>query len=373
MTNDSLFSSILLGALSLNHRIVMAPLTRMRAKQPDDIPHELNAEYYGQRASEGGLLITEATNISAQARGYRWVPGIYLPEQVEGWRLVTDAVHAKGGFIVNQIWHVGRVSHSSLQPGQALPVAPSAIAAPGEHSDADGNSVPFETPRSLDLAEIAGIKDEFVQAALNARAAGFDAVEIHGANGYLIDQFLHSGSNQRNDTYGGSIENRSRLLLEIVDAVTQVIGADRVGIRLSPWSNILGMTDTDGIALWEHVVSELGKRGLAYLHLIEPRADFTNDEMPLDMDAPDVAKLFKTLFGGPVISAGGFTPETARQAIASGNSDAIAFGRPFIANPDLTERLRQNAPLNAHVRATFYGGGKEGYTDYPFLDPVAIA
>lgn len=373
MAHDPLFTSASLGALALKHRVVMAPLTRMRAKQPGDIPHELNAEYYGQRASQGSLQITEATDISAWARGYRGAPGIYSEEQVEGWRLVTNAVHAKGGLIVNQIWHVGRVSHSSLLPDQGLPVAPSAIAAPGEHFDANGNSVPFETPRALSLTEIAFIKAEFVQAALNARRAGFDGVEIHGANGYLIDQFLHSGSNQRTDAYGGSIENRSRFLLEIVDAVKSAIGADRVGVRLSPWSNILGMSDVDGIALWKYVVSELGKRNLAYLHLIEPRADFTNDEMPLDMDAPDVAKLFKAVFGGPVISAGGFEPETARQAIASGNSDAIAFGRLFIANPDLPERIRQNAPLNAHVRATFYGGGKEGYTDYPFLEPAEVA
>lgn len=371
MANDPLFAPIKLGALDLKHRVVMAPLTRMRAQQPGNVPYDLNAEYYGQRASDGGLLITEATDITPQARGYVWVPGIHTAGQIEGWKGVTEAVHAKGGLIANQIWHVGRVSHSSLQPDAALPVAPSAIAAPGEVSTSEGKSLPYETPRALELREIGTIKNDFVQAALNARSAGFDAVEVHGANGYLIDQFLHDGSNKRTDAYGGGIENRARFLFEIVDAVSTAIGPNRVGVRLSPWSGILGMSDGDGIALWEYVVSGLGKRDLAYLHLIEPRADFTNDEKPLDMDAPDVARLFKKAFGGPIISAGGFQPETARAAISSGNSDAIAFGRPFIANPDLPQRLRYDAPLTKHVRATFYGGAAQGYTDYPFLDRVA--
>ena len=371
MTNDPLFAAIRLGALNLKHRVVMAPLTRMRSKQPGNIPYWLNAEYYGQRASNGGLLITEATDINPQAHGYNRVPGIYAAKQIEGWKAVTAAVHAKGGLIVNQIWHVGRVSHTSLQPQGALPVAPSAIAAPGEIFSSEGAQVPFEVPRELDLAEIAAIKGDFTQAALNARSAGFDAIEVHGANGYLIDQFLHNGSNKRTDDYGGPMENRARFLLEVVDAVGAAIGADRVGVRLSPWSNILGMSDTDGLRLWEYVISELGKRSLAYLHLIEPRADFTSDEKPLDMAAPDVAALFKEVFGGPIISAGGYQPATARAAVASGNSDAVAFGRLFIANPDLPERLRRGAPLNKHVRATFYGGGAEGYTDYPTLDQAA--
>ncbi|WP_425388004.1 alkene reductase [Azospirillum halopraeferens] len=353
--------------MALKHRVVMAPLTRMRAKQPGDVPYELNAEYYGQRASEGGLLITEATDINPFTKGYRSVPGVYTPAQIAGWKKVTAAVHAKGGFIVNQIWHVGRVSHSSLQPGGVLPVAPSAIPAPGEGFNADGIAVPYETPRELTVDEIAAIKADFGQAARNAREAGFDGVEIHGANGYLLDQFLHDGSNQRTDEYGGSVENRARFLLEVVDAVVAGIGGDKVGVRLSPWSGILGMQDSTGLTLWEHVIAELGKRKIAYLHLIEPRADFTNDERPLDMDAPDVAALFKKAFGGPIISAGGFLPDTAAAAVASGKSDAIAFGRPFIANPDLPERIRNGAPLNKHNRATFYGGAAEGYTDYPFL------
>lgn len=367
MAQNSLFNPLQLGALRLKHRVVMAPLTRMRARQPGDVPHELNAEYYGQRASAGGLQISEATDITPQAHGYPWVPGVYSEEQIAGWRLATDAVHAKGGYFFNQIWHVGRVSHSTMQPRGALPVAPSAIAVSGNHMDAQGNAVPFETPRALETEEIAGIIGDFVQAARNSRIAGFDGVEIHGANGYLLDQFLHDGSNQRTDEYGGSIENRARLLLEVVDAVAAAIGSGRVGVRLSPWSGILDMKDSAGLALWDHAIGELGKRNIAYLHLIEPRADFRDDEKPLDMDAPDVASLFKRAFGGPIISAGGFLPDTAAAAVASGKSDAIAFGRPFIANPDLPERIRRGAPLNKHNRATFYGGGAEGYTDYPFL------
>ncbi len=367
MAQDTLFTPLQIGAVTLKHRVVMAPLTRMRAAQPGDVPHALNAEYYGQRASEGGLQISEATDITPQAHGYPWVPGVYSDEQIAGWRLTTDAVHAKGGYIFNQIWHVGRVSHSSMQPGGALPVAPSAIAVTGDHMDAQANAVPFETPRPLEIDEIAGIVGDFVQAARNSRKAGFDGVEIHGANGYLLDQFLNDGSNHRTDRYGGSIENRARFALEVVDAVVAAIGADRVGVRLSPWSGKLDMQDSTGVAVWEYVITELGKRNIAYLHLIEPRADFTNDEKPLDMDAPDVAALFKKAFGGPIISAGGFVPATAAATVASGKSDAIAFGRPFIANPDLPQRIRLGAPLNKHNRATFYGGGAEGYIDYPFL------
>lgn len=366
MTAD-LFTPLQLGALTLKHRVVMAPLTRMRARQPGDVPYELNAEYYGQRASEGGLQISEATDINPFTKGYPGVPGIYTPEQIEGWKKVTSAVHTKGGLIVNQIWHVGRISHSSLQPGGVLPVAPSPIPVPGTVFNAEGNAVTSETPRELTIEEVITIKADFVQAALNAREAGFDAVEIHGANGYLLDQFLHDGSNQRTDEYGGSIENRARFLLEVVDAVACELGRDRVGVRLSPWSGILGMQDSTGTKLWEYVITELGKRNIAYLHLIEPRADFTDDEKPLDMNAPDVATLFKQAFGGPIISAGGFVPESASVAVSSGKSDAIAFGRFFIANPDLPMRIRNASPMNKHNRKTFYGGGAEGYTDYPAL------
>jgi len=367
MSNDPLFRPLKVGAIELSHRVVMAPLTRMRAAQPGDIPHELNAEYYGQRASKGGLLITEATDITAQAHGYPLVPGIYTPAQIEGWNAVTKAVHAKGGFIFNQVWHVGRISHSSMQPNGALPVAPSAVPASGTHMTAAFETVPFETPRALETHELTDIVADFAQAAVNARKAGFDGVEVHGANGYLLDQFLRTGSNKRSDRYGGSIENRARLLLEVVDAVIESIGADRVGVRLSPWGSFNDMHDDDGSLLWEFVISELDKRDIAYLHVIEPRSDFTSDTAPLNANAPDAAGSFKALFRGACISAGGYLPDTARAAVGEGKADAIAFGRPFISNPDLPERIRLGAELTPHDRSTFYGGGREGYTDYPTM------
>lgn len=365
--SDPLFQPVRLGALELGHRVVMAPLTRMRARRPGDAPWELNAEYYGQRASRGGLIVSEATDVAEQARGYPGAPGIYTAEQIEGWRKVTDAVHAKGGLIALQIWHTGRVSHSSMQPGGALPVAPSAVPAPGRHMDMDGNPVPFETPRALREEEVPGIVALFRRAAENAEAAGFDGVEVHGANGYLLDQFLQDGTNKREDRYGGPVENRALLLLDVVDAVAAVWGADRVGVRLSPWGKFGGMRDSDPGALFDYVTAALGGRGLAYLHLVEPRADQNSDTNALDPDAPDAASRFKARFGGAVIAAGGFTRDTASKVIAMGAADAVAFGRLFIANPDLPERFRRGAPLNRYDRSTFYGGDARGYTDYPAL------
>lgn len=368
MSADPLFTPVRLGALALEHRVVMAPLTRMRARQPGDVPHALNATYYGQRASRGGLIVTEATDVSAQARGYPGAPGIYSQEQIAGWRSVTDAVHAKGGLIVLQIWHTGRVSHSTMQPGNTRPVAPSAVAAPGGHMDAQGRPVPFEEPRALNIDEIPGIVAQFREATLNAREAGFDGVEIHSANGYLIDQFLQDGTNRRTDRYGGGIENRTRLLLEVVDAAAGVWSADRVGVRLSPWGRFNGMTDSDPAQLFEHVAAALGTRGLAYIHVIEPRADQNSDTNALDPDAPDAASRVRARFGGPVIAAGGFTRGTAEKVVARGDADAVAFGRLFIANPDLPERFRTGAALNRYDRSTFYGGDTRGYTDYPALN-----
>ncbi|MES2713637.1 MAG: alkene reductase [Pseudomonadota bacterium] len=365
---EALFEPVRLGALALSHRVVMAPLTRLRSAQPGDIPTALNAEYYAQRASQSGLLITEATDISDDARGYPGAPGVYSTAQIAGWRAVTDAVHAKGGLIVNQIWHCGRISHSSMRADGSVPVAPSAVAAPGGHMNAKGEGVPFETPRALEVSEIADIVAQFRQAAVNAKDAGFDGIEVHGANGYLLDQFLRDGSNQRTDQYGGSFENRTRFLLEVVDAVAGVYGAERVGVRLSPWGSFNGMADSDTGALFDHVVAALATRRLAYLHLVEPRADQSSDVNALHEDAPDAASRFKRIFGGPVIAAGGFTRETGDAAIAVGNADAIAYGRLFIANPDLPARFRQGAALNRHDRSTFYGGGAKGYTDYPALD-----
>jgi len=364
---DPLFTPLKLGALELKHRVVMAPMTRMRSAQPGNVPHALNAEYYGQRASEGGLLITEATDITPQAQGYRGTPGLYSAEQIAGWRAVTEAVHAKGGFIFSQIWHVGRISHSSLQPDGTLPVAPSAVPPSGDHTDASGQQVPFETPRALEEMELAELVRDFVTAARNAQEAGFDGVEVHGANGYLLDQFLRNGSNKRTDRYGGSIENRARLLLEVVDAVIAALGADRVGVRLSPWGTFNDMSDTDGEALWDYVAAELGKRNLAYLHVVEPRADFTTD-LPVDANAPDAASRFKSIFKGTYISAGGYVAETARAVVADARADAVAFGRPFISNPDFPERVRTGATMTWHDRATFYGGDHRGYTDYASLE-----
>jgi N-ethylmaleimide reductase len=357
-----------LGAVELSHRVVMAPLTRLRSRQPGDVPHALNADYYGQRASNGGLIITEATDISPEARGYPGAPGIYSPEQIHGWREVTEAVHAKGGIIFLQIWHTGRVSHSSMQPGGGLPVAPSAVPVTGmTHMDATGAAAEFETPRALELREIEAIVADFRQATVNARAAGFDGVEVHGANGYLIDQFLRNGSNRRTDDYGGSIANRTRLLLEVVDAVVSAWEPGRVAVRLSPWGTFNDMHDSDTHALFSHAASELGSRRLAYLHLVEPRANQNSDTNALNPDAPDAAQTFRGAFGGPVISAGGYDQEAADRSIGEGRADAIAFGRLFIANPDLAERFRRRAPLNRYHRPTFYGGDARGYTDYPAL------
>jgi N-ethylmaleimide reductase len=368
---NPLFTPVALGALALKHRVAMAPLTRLRATRPGDVPRALNAEYYGQRASDGGLIITEATDVSEQARAYPGAPGIHSAEQIAGWRAVTDAVHAKGGVIVVQLWHGGRVSHSSMQPGGALPVAPSAIPVRGmQHVDTNGQTVEFETPRALALEEIPGIVASFAQAARNAREAGFDGVEIHGANGYLLDQFLQDGSNQRTDAYGGTIPNRARLLVEVVDAVVGAWSADRVGVRLSPWGHFNGMSDSDPAALHDHVGQVLGQRGLAYLHVVEPRADQNSDVNAIDDTAPDAASRLRAAFGGKVISAGGFVRDTAAAAIAGHRADVIAFGRLFIANPDLPERLRRDAPLNRYDRSTFYGGDVKGYTDYPLLDAI---
>ena len=364
---DALFQPLQLGAVTLRHRVVMAPLTRMRALRPGDVPHALNATYYGQRASRGGLIITEATDVSAQARGYPGAPGLYSDEQVRGWRAVVDAVHAEGGLIFVQLWHTGRISHSSMQPGGVPPVAPSAVPAPGGHFDVDGRPVPFEMPRALGLDEIPGVVEQFRTAARRAREAGFDGVEIHSANGYLLDQFLQDGTNKRTDRYGGPVENRVRLTLEVVDAVAEAVGADRVGVRLSPWGGFNGMSDTDPGALFDHLTAELGRRGLAYLHVVEPRADQNSDTNALDPAAPDAASRFKRRFGGALIAAGGFTRESAAAAIAGGDVDAVAFGRLFIANPDLPERFRLGAPLNRYDRSTFYGGDARGYTDYPAL------
>ena len=368
MTNIS--DPLLVGDLTLKNRVIMAPLTRMRAKQPGDVPSAMNAEYYAQRAG-AGLIITEATQISQQGQGYPATPGIYTSEQIEGWRQVTDAVHQRNGAIFVQLWHVGRISHSSLQPENKLPVAPSAIKASGKVFTKDWKQAEYETPHELELAEIEQILTDYRSACENAKKAGFDGVEVHGANGYLLDQFLQDGSNKRSDIYGGPIENRARLFIEVVDIAIQIWGKGRVGVRLSPYGTFNDMEDTDPVALFSYVLKQLNERQVAYVHMIEPRATTAGGSDAVKGDAPSTSSLFRNLFDGVFISAGGYTPETAKEAISNGHADAVAFGRYYISNPDLAYRIETGAPLTPYNRATFYGGGEKGYIDYPFLNTDA--
>jgi N-ethylmaleimide reductase len=373
MNFPSLFSPLKVGPYQLEHRVVMAPLTRMRAEKPSLAPRPLNAEYYAQRAAPGGLLIAEASPVMARGIGNPGVPGIFSAQQVRGWRGVVEAVHAKGGLIFLQLWHVGRASHSSYQAGGVLPVAPSAvpISPPLMTMTDGGKPQPYETPRALETDEVEGVVESFRQGAINAREAGFDGVEIHGANGYLIEQFLQSKTNLRTDRYGGSIENRARFLMEIVHAVTGVWGADRVGVRLSPYGVANDSGEADPMPLYSHVVASLDKLGLAYLHFIEPRASGAGRAEVDHQNVPSAMVLFRPLWSGVLMTAGNFTGETAEAAIAAGHADAIAFGRIFISNPDLPRRLRHGYPLAPYNRATFYGGETTGYTDYPVYDELA--
>ncbi len=362
----TLFDPLTLGDITIKNRVIMAPLTRMRSRQPGNVPQTINATYYAQRAS-AGLIISEATQVSQQGQGYPATPGIHSDEQVAGWRMVTDAVHTAQGKIFLQLWHVGRISHRSHQPNETLPVAPSAIQPSGGTFSADWQPVAFETPRALNTAEIADIIADFRHGAENAKRAGFDGVEVHGANGYLLDQFLQDGSNQRNDQYGGSIENRARLLLEVVDQALAVWGAGRVGVRLSPYGIFNDMRDSDPIALFTYVLSKLSAKSIAYAHIIEPRSSLAGGQDGTVQNAPETRSLFRDIFKGVIISAGGYGREEAIQAVQTGGADAVAFGRLFISNPDLPIRLQKNADLNSYDRATFYGGSEKGYTDYPAL------
>ena len=349
---ESLFQPLQVGALQLPNRLVMAPLTRCRAST-GRVPNRLMADYYAQRASFG-MILSEATSISPQGVGYPNTPGIWSEDQVEGWKLVTHAVHQAGGTILLQLWHVGRISDPVYLDGQ-LPVAPSAIAAAGQVSLIRPPK-DFVTPRALETHEIAGIIADYHHAATNAKAAGFDGVEIHGANGYLIDQFLQDSTNHRTDEYGGSIENRARFLMEVTDAVVSVWGADRVGVHLAPRGDAHHMGDSAISAVFHHAASELGKRKIAFLCARE------------SYDAPPLGPSLKQSFGGIYIANEGFTSESASEAIASGKADAVAFGKLAIANPDLVERFRKGAPLNAPDPSTFYGDGEVGYSDYPLLE-----
>jgi len=360
-----LFTADKFGAIEVKNRVIMAPLTRMRATT-GDVPSDLAIEYYSQRAS-AGLIISEATQISPLAKGYPATPGIYSDTQVAGWKKITSAVHAQGGKMIAQLWHVGRISDSSLHPEQGLPVAPSAIAPSGKVFKADWSMAAFETPRALGTHEIPGLVQDYVHAAKQAKAAGFDGVEVHGANGYLLDQFLQDGSNKRTDQYGGSIANRARLLLEVLTAVIGVWGSDRVGVRLSPYGTFNDMSDSDTQGLFTYVVSEISKLNLAFLHLIEPRSTMAGGTDKVIDNMPSAAGLFGKLFNGKVISAGGYNRDNAIEAVETGTADAVAFGRFFISNPDLPKRLEINAALTPYDRATFYGGNAKGYTDYPSL------
>lgn len=363
----SLFEPFQLGPLQLPNRIVMAPLTRNRA--PGAVPTPLMAEYYVQRAA-AGLIISEATAITHQGQGYADVPGLYGTEQLEGWKRVTRAVHERGGRIFCQLWHVGRVSHVDLQPQGGKPVAPSAVTAKTKTyliQGGRGSFAPTSEPRALAAEEIPGIVGDFRRAARNAIDAGFDGVEVHGANGYLIDQFLKTGANQREDDWGGSIANRARLLLEVMRAVCEEVGADRVGLRLSPVTPANDVVDADPQALFDHVVRAIAPLGIVYLHLIEGATGGPREVegRPFDYEALRRAWRAAGARGAWMVN-NGYDRALADQALAEG-ADLVAFGRPFIANPDLVERLRRNAPLNAVVKETLYGGGAQGYTDYPAL------
>lgn len=352
------------GDLTLSNRIIMAPLTRMRSKQPGNIPHELNAKYYAQRAT-AGLIISEATQISPQGQGYPATPGIHSAEQVEGWKLITKAVHENGGKIFLQLWHVGRISHSSYN--NSLPVAPSAIKPSGKTFTNSWKQVDFETPKALEISEIKAIINDFKNAAQNAKDAGFDGVEIHAANGYLIDQFLQDGSNQRNDEYGQTIENRARFLLEVLEAVSGVWSLDRIGVRLSPYGTFNDMKDSDPQALFSYVLQKLNEKKIAFVDLIQPRATEAGGRDSNITSAPNTAEIFRKNFDGILISAGGYDAKNAVETVENQEADAVAFGRFFISNPDLVKRIELDAEFNKYDRATFYGGAEKGYTDYPTL------
>ena len=358
MTQKSLFEPYALGSLTLSNRIVLAPLTRNRARA-GFVPSELAPTYYSQRAS-AGLLIAEATQISQQGQGYQDTPGIYTQAQIDGWRQVTDAVHAKGGRIFLQLWHVGRISHVALQESGAAPVAPSAIRAETK-TFVNNEFVPVSEPRALGLDGLPGIVDDFRKAAANAIAAGFDGVEIHAANGYLLDQFLKDGSNVREDAYGGSVENRARLTLEVAAAVVKEVGAERTGIRISPVSPANGISSSDPQAQFGYLVAQLDALELVYLHVVEGATGGARDVAPFDFDA------LRRQFRNTYMANNGYDLELANARLEEGKADLFAFGRPFIANPDLVERLKAGAPLADLDQATLYGGGAKGYIDYPAL------
>jgi N-ethylmaleimide reductase len=363
-----LFTPTHIGPTTLKHRIVMAPMTRQRSHWPSNVPSDLQVEYYTQRSSEGGLIIAEGTAVSHRGHGGKGSPGLWTKDQVIGWRRVTDAVHAKGGLMFAQLWHAGRLSHVSTS-GET-PVAPSVDpdfwtnpASPANLVSTPDGLVPPSPHRALDIAEIPGVIDEYRIAAHNAKAAGFDGVELHSAYGYLLDEFLQDISNHRTDGYGGSIENRARLLTEVLEATISVWGADRVAVRIAPSNTFHAMGDSNPHALFNHVAARLNEYGLAYLHVIEPRV--RGFELIAEGQAPVAAQELRKLFDGPIIATGGFEPDTAEEAIARGEADLIGFARWFISNPDLPQRIALGVPLNNYDRDTFYTFDAHGYTDYP--------
>jgi N-ethylmaleimide reductase len=366
-----LFTPVQLGSLNLKHRVVMAPLTRSRAERPGGIPGDMMGQYYSDRASNGGLIISEATNISLTARGWFGAPGLYTDQQVEGWKRVVKAIHAKGGFIFAQLWHTGRSSHSDNQDGNT-PVSASVDTTywqdPNHLVSAPSGWVQPSPHRALDISEIPGIIEDYRKAAARAKTAGFDGVEVHAGNGYLLDQFLQDGSNKRTDSYGGSIENRSRFLLEVVEAVTSVWGGDRVAVRIAPAGTWNDMHDSNPAALFTYVAEELNRFGLAYLHIIEPRVkgNVTINEGQGPIAAEQLRKVFK----GKIVAAGGFEPDTAETTIESGVADAVAFGRHFVANPDLPLRIQEGLALTRYDPNTFYTFDSVGYNDYPFVNEL---
>lgn len=364
MTTLKLLAPYELGPLTLSNRMVMAPMTRNRALA-GNVPNPLSAVYYSQRAS-AGLIVTEATQVMPEGQGYFNTPGIHSPEQVEGWKVVTQEVHKAGGKIFLQLWHVGRISHSFYQPNHVLPSAPSAIAPKGDVHTPEGMK-PFEIPRALTVEEIAHVVQQYKHGAQNAKEAGFDGVEVHGANGYLIDQFLQDGTNQRTDEYGGSLENRVRFLDEVTTAVVEVWGEERVGVRLSPNGSFNDMSDSNPEAIFTHAVELLNTIGVGYIHFRRgTKADARHGRKPVPIST------FRQLYTGTVIINDQFTAETAEQVIADDDADLVAFGSSFLANPDLPKRFEVGAPLNKPDSATFYGGAEKGYTDYPTLTSETV-
>jgi N-ethylmaleimide reductase len=367
--NSALFQSVTLGALELKHRVIMAPLTRSRSVQPDSVPGDLMRTYYEQRATDGGLIISEATNISVTSRGWLGAPGLYSHEQVQGWKAVTSAVHSRGGLMLAQLWHTGRSSHISMTGG-ADPVSASADSSywqnPGHLVSIPGGWVQPSAHRALSVPEIKAIVQDYRRAAERAIDGGFDGVELHAANGYFIDQFLQNGSNKRTDEYGGSIENRGRILSEVVHELVSVWGKGRIAVRLGPGGTFNGMSDTDPLSLFSTIVEHLNGFDLAYLHLIEPRVAGGYTTQP--ENGAVASQQLRPIFKGKLVAAGGFETDSAEAAIASGLLDAVAFGRHFVSNPDLIRRIREDLPLYAYDRSTFYTFDARGYTDYPTYD-----